>query len=133
MSGRTLYAGGHVLACDGNQTPHEALVTEGGRIVGLGTRAAMGDLVDRSDAVVDLEGATLLPGLLDTHPHGMHFAALKAALVDLSDARDHDDIGFMRAEPCNDRFTDTHADSPLHGCGAVDDYHRHRRAAAYQP
>jgi predicted amidohydrolase YtcJ len=33
-----------------------------------------------------------MPGLVDTHPHLLHFGAFAEPLVDLSDARDHDDI-----------------------------------------
>ena len=41
---------------------------------------------------LDLNGATVLPGLIDTHPHLLHFAARNAPLVDVSDAVCHDQI-----------------------------------------
>ena len=37
-------------------------------------------------------GATVLPGLVDTHPHVMHFGIFAEPLVDLEDAVDHADI-----------------------------------------
>lgn len=39
-----------------------------------------------------MRGATILPGLVDTHPHLMHFGVFAEPLVDLADARSHDDI-----------------------------------------
>lgn len=92
MTARTLYHSGTILPCDGVSPAAEALVCEAGRIIDLGDKASMQDLVSRADTHVDLGGATLLPGLVDTHPHAQHFAGMRIALVDLSDARDHDDI-----------------------------------------
>jgi predicted amidohydrolase YtcJ len=39
-----------------------------------------------------VHGATILPGLVDTHPHLLHFGAFAEPLVDIADARSHDDI-----------------------------------------
>lgn len=89
---RTLVHGGSVLPCDGVTAPQQALVIEGERILALGSleqmKAAAGPGAER----IDVEGATVLPGLVDTHPHAMHFAAMALPLVDLSDARNFDDI-----------------------------------------
>jgi len=52
----------------------------------------MRPLAGAAARVVDLRGTTLLPGLIDTHPHLMHFGAFAAPLVDLSDAVSHADI-----------------------------------------
>ena len=41
---------------------------------------------------VNLDGATVLPGFVDTHPHLFHFAVLEYPLVKLWDAKSHDDI-----------------------------------------
>ena len=46
----------------------------------------------RAPSAVDVRGATILPGLVDTHPHVLHFGVFAHPLVDLSDARSHDDI-----------------------------------------
>ena len=51
-------------------------------------RAASGPV----DETVDLGGAWVVPGLIDAHPHLMHFGVAAAGLADLSDAVDHDDI-----------------------------------------
>jgi predicted amidohydrolase YtcJ len=44
------------------------------------------------DTVVDLDGAWVVPGLIDTHPHLLHFAAAAAGLADLTDATAHAEI-----------------------------------------
>jgi predicted amidohydrolase YtcJ len=66
------------------------LVTDG-RVVGV---AGPGESIPGSAGAhrVDLRGATLLPGLVDTHPHVLHFGGLTWSLVDLHDARSHADI-----------------------------------------
>lgn len=80
----------NVLTCDDANTVATTLAMRGGRIV------AVGDAVDaaiaRSAVTVDLEGATVIPGLIDTHPHLMHFGSLAEPLVDLGDTASHADI-----------------------------------------
>ena len=48
-------------------------------------------LVPPGTAVVDLDGV-VIPGLIDTHPHLLHFALAEAACVRLFDAVDHADV-----------------------------------------
>src|SRR5262245_23636212 len=91
MQDATLYANGRVLTMAGAPAP--ALLVGDGRVVATGTAA---DLRRRAGTAalrtVDLGGATVLPGLVDTHPHLMHFGVLGAPLVDLADATSHADI-----------------------------------------
>ena len=79
--------GGRIVTCDPARPPADAVAIEDGRIVAIGE-----DVRAAGAEVVDLEGATVLPGLVDTHPHVMHFGVLAEPLVDLSDAVDHADI-----------------------------------------
>jgi hypothetical protein len=78
MDGRTLHA--------------QALVVRDGRVAGVGSEADMRSLAGPGASVVDLEGATLLPSFIDTHPHLFHFSVLAYPLVKLYDAISHDDI-----------------------------------------
>jgi predicted amidohydrolase YtcJ len=85
------YVNGRVWTLADDGSPAEALLVRDGRVAASGTT----DTIRRLGAdvpEVDLRGAALLPGLIDTHPHLMHFGALAGALVDLADAASHDDI-----------------------------------------
>jgi predicted amidohydrolase YtcJ len=88
----TLYTGGRVLVLDGVTPRAEALVVRDGRVAGVGIADDMARLAGPRARRVALRGATVMPGLIDTHPHLLHFGAFTEPLVDLSDARDHDDI-----------------------------------------
>lgn len=88
----TVIVNARVRDCRGDMGLHEALAFADGRILGLGSAAEMRGLAGGGAQEIDLRGATLMPGLIDTHPHMLHFAARSGLLVDLSDARDHDDI-----------------------------------------
>ncbi len=87
-----LYHGGNVLALDGISAPAEALLVRGERIAAVGTKEQVRTAATVTPEEVDLGGASLMPGLIDTHPHMFHFGVLAYPLVDLSDARNHDDI-----------------------------------------
>lgn len=58
----------------------EALAVEGDRITALGSRDEIMDLANVMTRVIDLEGRTLMPGLIDTHVHvvgyGFSFEAI---------------------------------------------------------
>ncbi|MGE0151054.1 MAG: amidohydrolase [Reyranellaceae bacterium] len=88
----TVIVNARVRDCRGDLALHEALAFAEGRILGLGSAAEMRGLAGGGAREIDLRGATLMPGLIDTHPHMLHFAARSGLLVDLSDAKDHDDI-----------------------------------------
>jgi predicted amidohydrolase YtcJ len=90
--GTTLFVGGRVQTLTPGAAAVEALVVGDGRVVATGAAADMRALAGPAARVVDLRGATLMPGLIDTHPHLMHFGAFAAPLVDLSDAVSHADI-----------------------------------------
>ena len=77
--------------CD-DGPPVAALVVRGGRVVASGETSAMRAVAGPGAETIDLRGATVLPGLVDTHPHLLHFGAFAWPLVDLADATSHADI-----------------------------------------
>lgn len=88
----TLYENGTVLTLDDEVARTEALVVRGGAIAGVGTGEDMRALAGRDAERVDLDGGVALPGLVDAHPHAMHFAAFGLGTVDLLDAESFEDV-----------------------------------------
>ena len=89
---RLVLTGGTVLTCDGNDTEAEAIAIADGRVLAVGDADTVRAAAGPEARVVDLAGATVLPGLIDTHPHVLHLGVMAYPLVDLADAVDHADI-----------------------------------------
>lgn len=86
-----MFSGGPIETMDPALGRVEALAIRDGVVTAAGDLAAVEARVD-SAVRIDLAGRTLLPGLIDTHPHLLHFAALEAPLVDITSARTHAEI-----------------------------------------
>ncbi|MGQ4601167.1 amidohydrolase family protein [Nocardia sp. R6R-6] len=75
-----------------SQQTGEAIFINDGRVAAVGSNdevlAAAGTGVERKS----LDGAIVIPGLVDTHPHLMHFTAFRASSLDITDAKSHHDI-----------------------------------------
>ncbi|KAJ6101263.1 hypothetical protein N7499_000893 [Penicillium canescens] len=86
-----VYTDGEIII-DANGPPAQAVFIKAGRIAAVGSNedvlAAAGSGVSCSS----LNGATVIPGLIDTHPHLLHFAAFKGSLLDIADAKNHEEI-----------------------------------------
>ncbi|MDG1989600.1 MAG: hypothetical protein P8J19_05865, partial [Acidimicrobiales bacterium] len=50
-------------------SPAQALASWRGRIIAVGSRADAEPLIGPETEVVDLDGATVLPGFIETHMH----------------------------------------------------------------
>jgi hypothetical protein len=71
----TVLLNGKILAEDSRSSLREALVVRDGRIVATGASAEMRKLAGPQARVIDLDGRTVIPGLIDSHMH-----AIRAAL-----------------------------------------------------
>ena len=90
--GTMLIFGGRVHVMDGATQPCEALIVRDGRVLAVGTEQDMQAAAGKGARTIDVRGATVMPGLIDTHPHVLHFTARLRASVDLTDAKDYADI-----------------------------------------
>lgn len=79
----TIYSGGPVVTMAGD-TPEtvEAIAVRDGRIVAVGTSAAVAKAAGRNARRVDLKGRALLPGFIDAHGH-VGFVGQNAGMVQL--------------------------------------------------
>ncbi|MCX7309073.1 MAG: amidohydrolase family protein [Afipia sp.] len=73
MNEDLLIHGARILTMDRNDSIAEALLISKGRIVAV-------------------EGASVVPGLLDTHPHLLHYGSLEEPLIKIWDCRNHSEI-----------------------------------------
>lgn len=89
---RTLIRSSKILTFDETRPTAEAILVEDGVIVEVGGFAELAEFAGPDIRIMDAGSAVVMPGLIDTHPHVMHFGALRGGLVDLSDAVDHVDI-----------------------------------------
>ncbi|MFE9040444.1 amidohydrolase [Streptomyces sp. NPDC007818] len=80
-----VFVGGRVVTVDAEFSVAEALAVTGSVIGAVGTREDVAPLVGPATRVIDLKGATLLPGINDSHLHGCAFGMSSPPLsLDLS-------------------------------------------------
>ena len=65
---------GKVVTVDAQASLHEALAIRDGKILALGSTAAMRRLAGPNTRVVELGGRTVIPGLIDSHMHAVRAA-----------------------------------------------------------
>ncbi len=80
-----VFLGGRVVTVDAEFSVASALAVTGGIISAVGEREDVAQLVGPGTRVIDLRGATLLPGINDSHLHGCAFGMATPPLsVDLA-------------------------------------------------
>lgn len=86
-----LYRNAKVLTVDPAFSSAQALVVRGNRILAVGTESDMTAAAGPDAASVDLEGRTVIPGLIDNHVHVIRAAATWAEEVRLDGATTRED------------------------------------------
>lgn len=87
---------GTIVTVDSTQPQAQALAVAGDTILALGTDAQMQRFVGRGTRVIDLHGATAVPGFIESHGHFLGLGEARMEL-DLTRARTWDDIVRMVA------------------------------------
>jgi hypothetical protein len=64
-----IFFGGNILTMDDNQPVVEAIAVEDGRITAIGTKENIIKLRTWKTKIVNLQGKTLMPGLIEAHCH----------------------------------------------------------------
>jgi predicted amidohydrolase YtcJ len=67
-----IFRGGTIVTIEEGQPSAEAIAVAEGRIVAVGPEAEIMALATDATEIVELEGATLLPGFIDSHGHFMN-------------------------------------------------------------
>lgn len=82
---------GNIVTVDEAGTVVEALAARDGRIVALGTSEEIMEMAGADTEVIDLEGRTAIPGLIEGHAHYMRLGQTQLEL-DLTEATSWDEI-----------------------------------------
>lgn len=78
--------GGVVRAFDGRVGEADAVYVAGGRVVAVGRARDLLANLPAGTRKIDVGGMTIMPGLIDTHPHLLHYGSLQRPLVDIANA-----------------------------------------------
>src|SRR5260370_17752001 len=74
-----------VLTCDAGHTVAEAIAIRAGKVLAVGASDTVRASAGPDSRIIDLNGHTIVPGFIDSHPHLLHFRTLPdppAALAD---------------------------------------------------
>ena len=77
----TILVNGKVITVDAQSSIRDAIAIRDGRVLAVGTSAAIRKLADSRSRVIDLEGRTVIPGLIDSHMHAIRAAQTFATEV----------------------------------------------------
>jgi predicted amidohydrolase YtcJ len=77
----TVLVNGKILTVDAQFSTREALAIRDGKILALGSSAEMRRLAGPRSRVIDLQGRTVIPGLIDSHLHAIRAAETFATEV----------------------------------------------------
>jgi hypothetical protein len=94
----TVLVNGKVVTVDGQSSIREALAVRDGRIAAVGTSAEIRALAGPATRVLDLQGRTVIPGLIDSHLHAIRAALSFSTEVNWIGARSLEEaLGRIRA------------------------------------
>src|SRR5690554_6286253 len=65
----TVYINGNIYTVDENFSKAQAIAIKGQYIIGIGSNEEVKKLAGQSTIVIDLQGKTVIPGLIEGHMH----------------------------------------------------------------
>ncbi len=71
QTAETILVNGKVLTVDSRNSIREAVAIRDGKILAVGSSSAIQKLAGPHTRAIDLQGRTLIPGLIDSHMHGI--------------------------------------------------------------
>ncbi len=94
-----LFTNANIYTLESARPRAEALAVADGRIVAIGSAAEVLASRGAQTRVVDLQGRTVLPGLIDAHGHMQNLGSFALGRLDLSTAKSYDEvIAMVRAK-----------------------------------
>jgi hypothetical protein len=81
QSADTVLLGGKIVTLDAATPAAEALAVRDGRIIAVGRSADIRALAGAATRIIDLQGRTIIPGLIDSHMHAIRAALFYATEV----------------------------------------------------
>ncbi len=87
-----IYRHANIYTLDPQRPRAEALAVAAGRILAVGSQAQVERYRGPATQVIDLHGATVLPGLIDSHAHMAGLGSYALGRLDLHEARSFDDV-----------------------------------------
>lgn len=76
---------GKIVTMDSEESIREAVAVKFGKILSVGSNEEVESLIGEGTKVIDLEGRTVIPGLIDSHGHIIREGAIRKINVDLSE------------------------------------------------
>ena len=83
----TILINGKILTADARFGIHEALAIRGGKVAALGRTTEIRTLAGARTRVIDLQGRTVIPGLIDSHMHAIRAGQTFGTEVNWAGAR----------------------------------------------
>lgn len=79
----TLYVNGNIITLDNNQSLAQMMFVKNGKIEAIGTTQELSKLITKNIRLIDLNGATVMPGFIDAHTH-FALSMFMSKMIDLS-------------------------------------------------
>lgn len=87
-----IYYNAQIHTANDNIPLAQAIAIEGDRIIAIGDSIDLLKLRDTQTQVIDLQGQTVLPGLIDAHGHLAGLGGLEVGMIDLSGTTSYEEI-----------------------------------------